>query len=71
MYTMLLRRLDARVSGYQRKMYMTNAQVRLAKAGQAWSVIWARDSGVMREEKGFMLGWMASLASESITRAKT
>jgi len=71
MYTMLLRRLDARVSGYQRKMYMTKAQVMLAKTGHALFVIWVRDSGVIREERGCMLGWMASLARESITRAKT
>lgn len=68
---MLLRRLDTRVSGYQRKMYMTKAQVKLAKTGQALSVIEARASGVMREERGCMLGWMASLARESMTRAKT
>lgn len=68
---MLLRRLDARVSGYQRKMYMTEAQVILAKTGQALSVIFVRASGVIRDESGCMLGWMASLARESITRAKT
>ena len=56
MYTMLLRRLDTRVSGYQRKMYMTNAQVKLAKAGQALSVMVARASGVMRDERGCMPG---------------
>lgn len=36
---MLLLRLDMRVSGYQRKIYMTRAQLRLAKAGHAWLVI--------------------------------
>jgi hypothetical protein len=71
MYTILLRRLEARVSGYQRKIYMTDAQVILAKTGQALSVIFVRASGVMREESGCMLGWMASFPRESITRAKT
>jgi hypothetical protein len=68
---MLLRKLDARVSGYHRKRYMTNAQLRLANAGQALLVIWARASGEMREERGCMLGSTESLARESITRAKT
>lgn len=68
---MLLRKLDARVSGYHRKRYMTNAQLRLAKAGQALLVIVARASGVMREESGCMSGWTESFARESITRAKT
>lgn len=45
---MLLLRLETRVSGYQRKMYMTKAQLRLAKTGHALFLIWARDSGVIR-----------------------
>lgn len=36
---MLLLRLEIRVSGYQRKMYMTKAQLRLAKTGHALLVI--------------------------------
>jgi hypothetical protein len=71
MYTILLRKLEAKVSGYHRKIYMTKAQVILANTGQALSVILVRASGVMREERGCMLGWIASLARESITRAKT
>jgi hypothetical protein len=34
-------------------------------------VIRVRASVEMREERGCMLGWMASLARESITRANT
>ena len=70
-YTMLLRRLDISVSGYQRKMYMTNAQLRLAKTGHAFFWISDRDSGVMREEKGCMPGSTESLAMARTTRAKT
>jgi hypothetical protein len=33
MYTILLRKLDARVSGCHRKIYITMAQVILAKTG--------------------------------------
>lgn len=68
---MLLRRLETRVSGYHRKIYMTNAQLRAAKAGYVLLEICVRVSGAIREERGFALGSMESLARESITRAKT
>lgn len=68
---MLLRRLDMRVSGYQRKIYMTKAQLREANTGQALFSICVRDSGVMREEKGCILGWTASLPAARTTRANT
>lgn len=48
MYFILLRKLEANVSGYQRKIYMTKAHVKLAKTGQALFVIFSRVSGVIR-----------------------
>lgn len=68
---MLLRRLDTMVSGYQRKIYMTKAQERLAKAGHAFSDSLDRASGVIKDERGCMLGWIASFARARTTRAKT
>lgn len=68
---MLLFRLDTRLSGCQRNIYMTSAQERLAKTGQAFSDIFDRTSGVIRDERGCMSGWIASLARARATRAKT
>lgn len=48
-YFILLLKLGWIVSGYQRKMYMTRAQLRLAKTGQAPAWICARAEG---ERKG-------------------
>lgn len=53
---MLLLRLDTMLSGCQRKMYMIKAQVRLAKTGHAFSLIFVRDSGVISDESGCILG---------------
>jgi hypothetical protein len=68
---MLLLKLDISVSGCQRKMYITSAQLRLANTGQALASILARDSGVIKEERGCIFGWTESLARASTTRAKT
>ena len=68
---MLFRKLSTMASGCQRNKYMTNAHDKLAKAGQARSVILVRASGEMKPDKGCMLGWMDSLARASTTRAKT
>jgi hypothetical protein len=59
------------VSGCQRKTYITAAQLKLAKAGQALSLIRVRASGVMSEESGCMFGSTESLARAKTTRAKT
>jgi hypothetical protein len=52
-YFILLLKLGWIVSGYQRKMYITRAQLRLAKTGQAPAWIWARaeaeSKGCVRE----------------------
>jgi hypothetical protein len=75
------------VSGYHLKMYMTSAQLRLAKTGQAdfWIVlideeerkgcVGAEGDGDVGENGEERLcdrrGWIESLASASMTRAKT
>lgn len=79
MYFMLLLKLGWMLSGCHLKMYITNAQLRLAKTGQAFCWIfsfvagdsrWVHNVGV-----GVVLvmlgGSMLSLARASITRAKT
>jgi hypothetical protein len=48
-YFMLLLKLGWIVSGYHRKIYITKAQLRLAKTGQALAVIFSRELGESRE----------------------
>jgi hypothetical protein len=79
---MLLLKLGCMVSGYHRKMYMTSAQLILAKTGQAPACIFSRAEGerkgcvggegeeVIKGEERFWRGCMDSLARASITRAK-
>jgi hypothetical protein len=79
MYFILLRKLGWMLSGCHLKMYMTNAQLKLANTGQAFLSIFAFSSGenlwVKRVGVGVMLvalgGSMLSFASASITRANT
>jgi hypothetical protein len=85
MYFILLLKLGWMVSGYHRKMYMTSAQLILAKTGQAPAWIFCRAEAerkgwvgrdgavvVVKGEDGRVLrGWMESLARASMTRAKT
>lgn len=59
------------LSGCQRKIYMTIAQLKLAKHGHAASLMFSRAFGVMRNDSGCWLGAMESLPRASITRAKT
>ncbi len=79
MYFILLLKLDCMLSGCHLKMYMTNAQLRLANTGQAFCSIFALSSGenlwVNSVGVGVPLvtlgGWMLSFARASMTRAKT
>ena len=68
---MLFLRLETTVSGYQRKRYMTNAQLKLANTGHALSEILARASLETIPDSGSIPGAIESLARDSITRAKT
>jgi hypothetical protein len=71
MYVILLFKLRWIDSGCQRKIYMTKAQLKLAKKGHAFALMCARAVGVISEDRGFTLGSIDSFASASITRAKT
>lgn len=79
MYFILLLRLDCILSGCHLKTYMTSAQLRLAKTGQAFCSIFAFTSGENLWEGNVGVGVvlvklgdsMLSFASASITRAKT
>jgi hypothetical protein len=79
MYFMLLLKLDWMLSGCHLKMYMTNAQLKLAKTGHAFFWTMALVSGdslcVHNVGVGVVLvmlgGSMLSLANASTTRAKT
>ena len=79
MYFILLLKLGWMVSGCHLKMYMTKAQLRLAKIGQAlFSILdfhsgdnlWVNNVGVGVELVALGCS-MLSLARASITRAKT
>jgi hypothetical protein len=48
-YFILLLKLGWMVSGYHRKMYITKAQLKLAKTGQALAVILSRERGERKE----------------------
>lgn len=67
---MLLRKLDWIAAGCQRNMYMTNAQLRLAKAGHALAYILSLASGVIRCDSLCVPGSTDIFAIASITRAK-
>ena len=76
MYFMLLRKLGWMVSGYHLKIYITNAQLRLAKTGHALALIFVRVSSDnmcagMSNVAAWGLGSMEIFARASMTRAKT
>lgn len=79
MYFILLLKLDWMLSGCHLKMYMTNAQLKLANTGQALFSIFAFSSGESLWVKSVGVGVelvalggsMLSFARASITRANT
>lgn len=77
MYFILLLRLGCTLSASHLKMNMMNAQVRLAKTGHALACIFVRISGESScvgrggNLEFAVAGCTDSLASASITRAKT